>query len=179
MKTNLENQITNYEQPIKQLIGKSIVAINYYEIDYGEPCWNEATFHSLDFGLEIRTNDDETYYFIWGNEFTQYNLKFRKGNITTEFASNNTIKGYFKLNNPKWNKLINHSITGIESIWSYWTNSVSTSNRNYYPETIRLNFEHGKSIWISALEIQNNNINRMSDHLTVIFDIETLQKYKI
>ena len=92
MKNAIEIEVIEYEKPIRELIGKSIVDVNYYEIDYGEPTWNETEFHSLNYGLEFVTSDKIKFYFVWGNEYTQYDVKFRKGNISTEFSTENGAK---------------------------------------------------------------------------------------
>lgn len=178
MKKPLEIEIINYEKPIKELIGKTIIDVNYYEIDYGEPLWNETEFHSLDYGIEIIMSDKNTYYFIWGNEFTQYDVKFSKGNILTEFSAENGAKKYNAKENLNWAELIGKKISGIKSFWSYW-NLVNDEKRNYYPQDVRIEFENGKEIWISALEIRENRIIGMQDHLTIIFDKKTAEKYKI
>jgi len=175
---SLEIEINNYEKPIKELIGKSISDVNYYEIDYGEPLWNETEFHSLDFGIEIIMSDKKSYYFVWGNEFTQYDVKFRKGNIITEFSTENGAKKYNLKKNQKWKELIGKKIIGIESYWAYW-NLVNDKKRNYYPQNVRIEFENGNKIWISALEIRDNRIIEMQDHLTIVFDKQTAEKYKI
>jgi len=80
--------------------------------------------------------------------------------------------------NQKWTELIGAKIIGIESCWSYWS-LIDQDKRNYYPQDVRIEFENGKEIWISALEIRDGRIIGMQDHLTVVFDKETADKYKI
>jgi len=178
LKNTIEIEVNQYEKPIKELIGKSIADVNYYEIDYGEPTWNEIEYHSLDYGIELVTSDKSKFYFIWGNEYAQYDVKFRKGNILTEFSTENGAKNYNVTNNQKWTELIGIKISGIESCWSYWS-LINEDKRNYYPQDVRIEFENGKEMWISALEIRDGRIIGMQDHLTVTFDKETAEKYKI
>jgi hypothetical protein len=178
LKKTLEIEINNYEKPIKELIGQSILGVNYYEIDYGEPLWNETEYHSLDYGIEITLSDNNSYYFIWGNEFTQYDVKFRKGNISTEFSSENSAKKYTATQNQKWTELIGEKICGIKSFWSYWS-LINEKKRNYYPQDIRIEFENGKEVWISAFEIRDGTNFGMQDHITIFFDKQTAEKYNI
>ncbi|GAA4239630.1 hypothetical protein GCM10022291_34750 [Postechiella marina] len=178
MKKTLEIEIDNYENPIKELIGQSILDVNYYEIDYGEALWNEIEYHSLDYGIEITLSDNNSYYFIWGNEFTQYDVKFRKGDIITEFRSENSAKKYSATQNQKWTELIGKKICGIKSFWSYWS-LINEKKRNYYPQDIRIEFENGKEIWISAFEIRDGTNFGMQDHITIFFDKQTAEKYNI
>ena len=178
LKKTLEIEIINYEKPIKELIGKTISDVNYYEIDYGEPLWNETEFHSLDYGFEIITSDKKTYYFIWGNEFTQYDVKFRKGNILTEFSNENSAIKYNVKDNQDWSELCGKKIIGIESFWSHWS-LVNDKKRKHYPQDIRIEFKNGKEIWISAFEFRDNEMMQMQDHITIFFNKETAEKYKI
>lgn len=174
----MEATINQYEKPIRELIGKSIQDVNYYEIDYGEPMWDETEYHSLDYGIELVTADELHYYFIWGNEYTQYGIKFRKGNILTEFSTGNGAKRYNASSNSKWTELIDKKINSIESCWSYW-HLANDKKRTYYPQDLRIEFENGKEIWISALEITDDHIIGMQNHLTIVFDQNTADKYKI
>jgi len=178
LKKTLEIKIDEYENPIKELIGKSITGVNYYEIDYGEPTWNETEYHSLDYGIELVTSDKLKFYFVWGNEYTQYNVKFRNGNILTEFSTENGAKKYNANSNQKWTELIGIRISRIESCWSYWS-LINEDKRNYYPQDVRIEFENGKEMWISALEIRDGRIIGMQDHLIIVFDKKTADKYKI
>ncbi|MCH2032256.1 MAG: hypothetical protein MK202_01955 [Tenacibaculum sp.] len=178
MKSTTEIEVNKYEKPIRELVGMSIVNVNYYEIDYGKPMWNEIDYHSLDYGIELVTSDKSKFYFVWGNNYTQYDLIFRKGNILTEFSKENGVKKHIVTNNQKWTELIGAKINGIESYWSYWS-LINDGKPNYYPQDVRVEFENGKEIWISALEIRDGNINRMIDNLTVVFDKKTAKKYKI
>ena len=178
MKKILEIEINNYEKPIKELIGKSILDVNYYEIDYGEPLWDETEYHSLDYGIEIIMSDKNSYYFIWGNEFTQYDVKFRKGEILTEFIAENSAKKYNVTENQEWTELIGRKICGIKSFWSYCS-LINEGKQNHYPQDVQINFENGKNIWISAFEIRDETNFGMQDHITIFFDKQTAEKYNI
>ncbi|WP_338768170.1 hypothetical protein WAF17_07230 [Bernardetia sp. ABR2-2B] len=172
-------QIEHYENPIKELIGKSIMSVNYYEIGYeidcNNPYWNKVDHHSLDYGLEIKTNDSQTYYFIWDKVFIQYDLKFVKGKIEQEFAKNSNIKKHL-ITNSKWKELLGQKIISIESIW---VNCSINGDKKHYPETIKLQFENNKSIWVSAVEISENITPYMADHVSVFFDEMTMRKYNV
>ena len=178
LKKTLEIEINNYEKPIKELIGKSISDVNYYEIDYGEPLWDESEYHSLDFGIELITDDREKYYFVWDSEYTQYNVKFKKGEILEVFSPENNAKKYNAKENQNWTELIGKKICGIKSFWSYWS-LINEKERNYYPQDVRIEFENGKEIWISAFEIKDETNFGMQDHITIFFDKQTAEKYNI
>jgi hypothetical protein len=179
LKKPLKTTIQDYEKPIKELIGKTISKVNYYEIDYdGKPYWDEIEFHSLDYGVEMIMTDNSSYYFIWGNEVTQYDVKFRKGSILNEFGRDYNPNKYTVESHPKWKELTGIGITSIESFWTHW-NFTNTNTLHFYPQDVKILFENGKEIWISALEIRENSIFGMQDHITIIFDQKTADKYKI
>jgi len=178
LKKTLEVEINKYEKPIKEIIGKSISKVNYFELDYGEPAWDENDFHSLDYGIEIMTSDKSTFYFIWDRKYAQFDIKFQKGSILSEFGSENNSKKYNVTNNEKWTELIDTKIIKIESSWSYFNHS-NDKKRNYFPQDVRIDFENGKEIWISALEIIDNKELGMKDHLTIVFDKKIASKFNI
>jgi hypothetical protein len=71
----------------RSLVGQHIVRVAYVDIDYrgwdlgyrdqssrrmitaaaewSEPTWDAGTFHHLDFGIELRTDQDETWAITW------------------------------------------------------------------------------------------------------------------
>ena len=180
MKKTLEIQIKDYEKPIKELIGKTVSEIYYYELEYenGQTYWDEKEYHTLDFGLEMIMSDLEKFYFIWDSELAQFNVKFKKGDITTEFSENSTHKKHNVSNNELWSELMKSKIIGISSHWSHWQ-YLSQKEPNYYPQNIKLDFENDKSVWISATEIENDNPKEMADNITIIFDKRVAKKYNI
>ncbi|WP_291728536.1 hypothetical protein [Bernardetia sp.] len=175
MKTPLALKIENYEKPIKELIGKAILSVHYYEIDYGEPYWNSIDHHSIDYGLEIKTDDDETYYFIWDKQFVCYDLKFTKGKIQQEFSQNANVKIH-RITHQNWNEVIGKKVVSIQSVWSYILDKDGTI---YYPETIQLKFINNRNVWISAVEIGEGITPCMADHISVFFDEGTMNKHNI
>jgi hypothetical protein len=178
LKKALEIEIINYEKSFKELIGKAISHINYYEIDYGKPMWNETKFHSVDYGFEITMLDKTSYYFIWSNKFTQYDVKFKKGNILIEFGTKNSAKKYNVSDNINWTDLIGTKIKEVKSCWSYWY-TMGEEEKTYYPQDVHIQFENGKEIWISALEIIDNSPIPMQDNLLIVFDKGIAEKYNI
>ncbi|AFM05217.1 hypothetical protein Fleli_2864 [Bernardetia litoralis DSM 6794] len=169
----LQLQTDNYKNLVKELIGKSIISVNYYEIDRDKPYWDKGDHHSLDYGLEIEMNDSQTYYFIWDKEFIQYDMKFAKGEIQQEFSVG---VGKHLITDSKWNNLLGEKIVSVETIW---INCSINGDKKHYPETIKLHFKNNKSIWISAVEIRENITPYMADHVSVFFDEMTMRKYNV
>lgn len=134
--------------------------------------------HSLDYGFEILTNQNRYYYFIWGSEFTQYDVKFTEGRIANEFKDQKNIKEHLNITHSNWQPIKDKKITDVKVIWSHWSTS-NQPNKNQYPQTIKLTFENQKNIWISVLEIWDNQIMGMKDHITILFDSKAVQKYDL
>ncbi|MGH1384336.1 hypothetical protein [Kordia sp.] len=175
MKTSKETKIKNYEKQLHDLVGKSIVAVDYYELVYEEPLWDEDEYHSLDYGLEIITSDENRYYFIWGKEFEQFDVKFKKGDILKEFVSEISFNKYNVTNNVNWKVLIEKEIKDVKTIWSYSTYK-GRKEKYYYPQEIILTFENEKEVIISALEIIDRDPLFMKDHISVFFDKKVFER---
>ncbi|WP_298508742.1 hypothetical protein [uncultured Kordia sp.] len=177
MKIVQEIQIKSYEEKLHDLLGKSIMQVNYYELKYDEPLWDEKTHHSLDFGIEIVTNENKQYYFIWGQEFTQFDVKFEKGDILKEFASIDSFNKYDVANTSYWKLLKGKAIKSIHVSWSYWS-FLERKEKHYYPQDVIIVFEDNKKVIISALEMVDGKAVNMKDHISVFFDEELFRKIK-
>ena len=68
---------SHFENQFRDLIGKKIVRVRYYEIDYQDTLdmWSsDDRFDSLDFGLDLLTDDNSLFAISWGSEF--YNMEY-------------------------------------------------------------------------------------------------------
>lgn len=176
-KMNLKNEIAKYETMLCELLGKTIKKVNYFEIDYGEPTFEMQDHHSLDYGLQLETNDAETYYMIWDSQYFQYDLKFKKGTITEEFNPESKIKSHDVSQSEYWTDRIGEKIRVVKSYWSYVTTS-GKHNKTYYPQDIEIIFENELGLIVSAIEIRpDEQISGVTDHVSVFFDSETAKKY--
>lgn len=188
-KNAYSEKMSSYENAIKKLIDHSILDVFYYEIDYkitndlddlnnSYQTWDNKDFHSLDYGLELFLSNGLTYYFIWGCEFIQYDLKFNQGSITTEFASDANIKKHNVKSNQNWQALLGLKIENIEIIWdnAFLTNKTKEKSL-IYPQSVKIQFATNKNLWISALEIVRKDKIKMHDHISLFFDKKTAKKY--
>ena len=55
-----ETRIKDYEKRLHDLLGESIVEVNYYELKYDEPLWDEVCIivWTLDLNLQQRTENN-------------------------------------------------------------------------------------------------------------------------
>jgi len=171
--------IENYDNKLKILIGKTISKVRYFEINDGEPAWDKIEFHSIDYGVELITSDNQSFYFIWDKQFTAYDLKFQIGSIRTEFSKEDDSAFEFNVSdNEKWIELIGQKIIGIKSNWSFFRSS-RMKKKNFYPQDVEIKFANKNSIYISAMEISREKTMTMKDHITLVFDENTAKKYNI
>lgn len=176
---NLENEISAYDHPLQVLKGDSIRNVIYYEIDYGEPCFDLEEFHSLAFGLQFEMESGLQFYFTWGNYRFHYDLNYSKGSIESELKLDGNAV-HVVSQHPKWIKFIGNPIKEIRSYWS-WVNTVNApkSDRTYYPLDIKMVFADGNELIVSAMEIENDEIlSAMADNIIVFFDKTTALKYE-
>ncbi|MCH2192939.1 hypothetical protein [Kordia sp.] len=178
MISSQETRIKDYEKKLHHLLGESIVEVNYYELKYDEPLWDEGVYHCLDFGLEFTTENREQYYFIWGKEFTQFDVKFERGSIVKEFLSIEVFCKYNVTNTFYWRSLAGIAIENIRVNWSYWS-FVGKEGRCAYPQDVIITFERNSEVIISAMEIVDEKAVEMKDHITIFFDKSLFQKMKI
>ena len=81
-------------------------------------------------------------------------------------------------NTKKWTGLINKKVVGIKSNWEYYQYQ-GKKEKHFYPQDVQIEFENGKFVYISAMEISDDKPMGMKDHLTIIFDKKIADKHKI
>lgn len=174
---NLENEIAKYESLLSQLIGKRIKKVSYFEIDYGEPTFELSDHHSLDYGLQLETDNGENYYMIWDSQYFQYDLKFKKGTLNQELNPDSKISCHDVSQSQYWSDRVGQKLNNIKSYWSYVMTG-EKPDKKYYPQDIELSFDNGLNVIVSAIEIRpDGQINGMADHISVFFDSEAAIKY--
>ena len=171
-KNAFENQFLN-------LIGKRIIRVRYYEIEYpeSEHMWQcDSRYDSIDFGLDLLCDDDSLFAISWGSEFCKYGISLDQSFLPTS-------KGYRSIdvsNISRWHDFINTKITDIKIIWSWAIESDSPKQKIYYPQDLILSFDNGRNVFISALQIDtDDSFMGMTDNITVFFDKDTASKFKV
>lgn len=173
----LETEIAEYESLPSQMIGKTIKKVSYFEIDYGEPTFELDDHHSLDYGLQLETDNGETYYMIWDSQYFQHDLKFKKGTLRQELSPDSKISCHDVSKSKYWSDRIGQKLNSIKSYWSY-VMSDGKPDKKYYPQDIELSFNNGLNVIISAIEVKpDGQVCGMADHISVFFDSETAIMY--
>ncbi|MEM6299490.1 MAG: hypothetical protein AAF740_12450 [Bacteroidota bacterium] len=159
----LKERIRIYEESLNQLIGKKTERVVYFEIDSDEAMYDQDDYHSLDYGLQIQTQTEEKFYFIWGSQYTQFDLKFGKGEIFKEFAKDAELGIYDVSQHEKWKPLIQAEIVTLQSYWDHYVQD--------FPQGVEITFSNGKQIYVSVISIfdDKKSYYNFADEMTLFF----------
>ncbi len=170
---------SEFENHFRALIGKRIVRVRYYEIEYHytKDMWQcYDRFDSLYFGFDLLCEDDFLFPISWGSEFYQYGISPDQNNLPTS-------SGYRSIDVSKtsrWADVLNVKITDVRIVWSWVEESDLIKNKIYYPQDLILRFDNNRDIFISALQIEtDNSFMGMTDNITVFFDRDIAKTFKV
>jgi hypothetical protein len=169
----------DFENQFRDLIGKRIFRVRYYEIEYQDTdnMWQyDERFDSLDFGFDLLCEDDFLFPISWGSEFYQYGISPDQNNLPTS-------SGYRSIDVSKtsrWVGFLNVKIADVKIVWSWVEESGLVKKKIYYPQDLILRFDNKKDIIISALQIEaDNSLIGMTDNITVFFDRDIAKTFKV
>lgn len=182
-----------FEKRVEELIGRRITRVRYHEINYRdkdgqpltEPQWNWCPdLDSLDYGLDLTTEDGAVFHVTWGDEFTQYGVTVQPDPLHDVSA----VRVWDVTNGSRWAPLVGQRIVAADVFWestqyrtlradgslSEWSEPVS------YPQDLRLTFEGGDRVYLSAFEVREGDSRAaMADHISVFFDDAAAEQYGI
>lgn len=172
-----------YEKLVQRLVGHKLAKVFYYEINYKdkygepqkEPAWNwDSRFDSLDFGLDLVTDTDETFWVTWGWEFFNYNISVEVNPVDDRSA----MRQWNTSEVSRWYNYIGKQITDV---YVYWAVVEYDGNNIEYPQDLELIFGSGLRVYLSALEIwcDSGRSAECQDHITVVFDEDVARSFRI
>ena len=168
-----------FEIQCQELVGNVVIQVLYYEIEYqnGEQFWNrDPRFDSLDYGLDLVTKDGKIFSVIWDNKFFPYGISIKNDSLENFLRSANII---VVSNSSRWQDVLGQEIVMTSVIWS-WVNERNSEEKIYYPQDLVIRFESGQEIFLSALEISDDNsYSHMADNITVIFDKSVATAFQV
>ncbi len=173
---------SEYESEILLLIGRRIADVRYHELVYrdpsgaplAEPAWNQnAAFDSLDYGLDLEFDDGSMCHVTWGAEFQPYGLSIRR--TAPQYLE--PIRVWKVTHESRWQPWLGERIAAVDVYWS-WVQYEGDPKHAEYPQSLRLTFESGAQVYLSAFEIRDNGF-RMGcmDHVTLFFDGVVAEEY--
>ena len=102
----------------------------------------------------------------WGAEFVQYGLSIRR----SPQRYTGLIRVWDVSHGSRWTPLLGQGIAAADVFWGS-IEFEDGSERIDYPQSLRLTFESGARVYLSAYEVRGDDF-RMGcmDHVTVFFD---------
>ncbi len=178
-----------YDRIKTNLIGKTIKEVFYEELNYETELeyWEYSNeIHSVDMNVILQLENGQIIQIKWDNEFYCYGIGFE---ILKEITNKDGIKKIKVTKNLNWKKLIGKQILGINVLWDisegitteYSGNRIVKSENTVIkiPQSWEFEFE-GLKIWISALEIKENETgNFWADHLSIFFTNKAQERYEL
>ena len=187
----ITNEHITYENDCRQMfVGQVIRAVIYGELKYyadedgnninPKPSYKTkyVEIDTLDHSIYFKT-EDKTIYVFWDNTFICYGLQSKQLNLTE--TTNDYEQKWDVSNDIKWHEFIGQKITDFKILWKEtWTSNLDGSNKIYttYPQTFEIIVENGKSIFVLASKLKNNEDEYYSqmDNLLVITNIDLLKE---
>lgn len=97
------------------LVGRAIVGARYVELAYGEPAWDCGSFHSIDYGLELDTDDGATTSVIWQQQGWNETLLTYSGTIRDELVPEAETSVWDV--GDIWRTAVRRPVRDVETIW--------------------------------------------------------------
>ncbi len=177
----------DFEIFCQQLIGLTIIKVEYSEIDY-EPTNSKPYYptqfqnlHSVDFSIFFHTDKNKLIEIYWDGKFYQFGIGI-KINEQSDFS------GFIKWDvteSDLWKKFIGTAITDTKVCWETVTTTEQKSGKTEsftYPQDISLTFSNNKKIFISSAGFLNqgdSEVYGMLDNLTVTDDEDLARQVKM
>jgi hypothetical protein len=109
----------------------------------------------------------------WGSEFYQYGVS-----LNVPLTAADTIRVWDVSKTSRWNSLLGSRIQETRVFWS-WVEGRDIG-RVHYPQDVRLTFDGGREVYISALEIRpDGSFMGMMEHITVFFEDSVARQFSV
>jgi hypothetical protein len=96
-------------------LGREIVGARYVELKYDEPAWDCGSFHSIDYGVELDTDDGCTTSVIWQQKGSNETLLSYTGRIRDELVPDAEISTWDA--SEVWRDQMPEPICDLETVW--------------------------------------------------------------
>ncbi len=173
----------DFDANLNRLIGFTIDRVVYFEIDYqdGRPYFRDhpETGHFLDFGVQLIDPTGRSSCITWDGTFFQYGL-----GVFVDTPSVDALSGlsYDVTDDPEWAPFLGRQIDNVDSYWKWVADSMATdANRTYYPQDIRMTFNSGRSVYLSAAQFLNDSgkLCGMSDNVLIVFNDDVAARHQL
>jgi hypothetical protein len=190
----LTSKHINYKNDCRQMfVGQTIRAVIYGELKYfADENGNNINplpyykskypdIDTLDHSIYFKT-DNKTVYVFWDNTFTCYGLQSKQLDFAA--TTNHYEQKWDVSSEPKWIDFIGQKIIDFKILWEEsWTSNPDGTNKFYttYPQTFEIIIETGKSFFITALELKDDEDEYYTqmDNLLVTTNFDLLKQLEI
>jgi hypothetical protein len=100
----------------RALVGRAIVGARYVELVYGEPGWDCGSFHSIDYGVELDTDDGLTTCVVWQQQSWNETLLTYSGAVRDELRPEAEVSTWDV--SQLWHRALPGPIRHVETIWT-------------------------------------------------------------
>jgi hypothetical protein len=181
LKMKLTDKHISYERDCRQMfVGQTIRAVIYGELKYyadedgkninPKPYYKTKypEIDSLDHSIYFKT-ENKTIYVFWDNTFVSYGVLSKQVDLTE--TTNDYEQKWDVSSDSNWQNLIGQQIIDFSILWA-------ETMTLKYPQTFEIKIENGKSIFITASELKDNEDEYCSqmDNLLVTTNYELLKK---
>lgn len=170
------------ESVVRLLVGRSISAVAYYEIQYegGFVGWRSTpnVGHLLDHGLDLTMGDGHTCLVTWDQTFNQYDLLVRAGTLRDELTGG---RRYDVSRERPWNSLLGRRILDVAVYWSWVEVDVGDSRKRiHYPLDLAVSCGDS-TVFLCARQYfrERDEFFPGGDEIAVIFDDAAARGYRI
>ena len=183
----LTQEHLDFEKLSRQLIGLTILKVEYSEINYEQT--NPKPYYptqftnldSIDFSIFLHTDTDKLIEIYWDDKFYQFGIGI-KINEPSDFFGN--IK-WAVSGNDLWKQFIGTTISDIHITWETVSTREEKSDKTesfVYPQDLKISFSNDKKIFISAagfLDQGDKEVYGMLDNLIVTDKEELARQVKM
>ena len=172
------------------LVGREIVGVRYVELDYEEPGWDCGSFHSIDYGVELDTDDGRTRCFIWQQKGWNETLLSYAGTIREELVPDAEISTWDV--SEIWRDALPRPVRSVETTWTQhvWGPSFGGPNfetrvddgheSDYCLITVRLSSDGDNHVVITlggdANSPEPRTFTYLADNVAVFFSLEEARR---
>jgi len=183
----LNTEHIEYEKYCRQLIGLTIISVEYSEVIYSEPDakrWYKTQFKDLDtvdISITFKTSDNQTIEIYWDGRFYQFGIGI-KLNEKSDFSG---FQRWDVSKDDLWKKYIGKKIDDIQLKWETIRVTEQKSSKTesiIYPQGIKISFSNNKNIFVSAAGFLNEDDTEVCmqlDNLTVTDNEELARQVKM
>lgn len=181
----LNQEQADFEKHFRSLVGLCLRKVEYLEINYhpDKPSPEFLTkyerLHSIDFAVLLH-GDQDPAYLCWDDQFCQFGI----GAHYDEMPEVNKGIAWDVSTEKLWAPFCAQTITAATVYWESLVMIDPRSGKQHsitYPQSLRLDFDHGKSICLSAAELPEfeEGVYTMMDNLLVTDDAHLARQLKL